>query len=466
MTERPATGQAASSILIAALVACLAAATLAALPLHGITGPFLLAGVVLCAAAAFVATGVAGHGATPNRVSRLAVALGILVVAALTGLLLSGSVGPDAVWFTLLGGLGWIAGWWSGRELAVTGSTEDGIAGFPARRRLVRRFLVLTAVLLVLVALTHGTTQREGLALAASVTSLLLTLTLMVRSRYVELERRWHREERARPMGLGGRWQRLALAFVTVLALAGALATVSPVPGWLGLAGQAGKRPFVWLVGPILALLNLTGAPDYVVPGRCCYYPHHKGHRRLYPGGSRHPPLAVDVLALVGLALLLLSASFVAYAMIRSRRESIPFTVTLLAPFRRLWRWLHRTMTLHLWALADRLPEPVAATLFRTGRPSRLGPRERVIWHYLNTARRAERVGLAREPADTPAEYDELLGPFLAEARTDLSTLTASLVEARYTDHVLDEEAVQRARASAQRVRGSLRRLAARESEP
>ena len=119
-------------------------------------------------------------------------------------------------------------------------------------------------------------------------------------------------------------------------------------------------------------------------------------------------------------------------------------------------------------AVSERVPRRLSLRRARRGQPeepfrffrlSALSPRERILYYYLSILRRASQRGFPRQRAQTPHEYDAALGPNLPEAQQEMTLLTRSFVEARYSRHAFDREQARRVRAGWQRVKAALRAL-------
>ncbi len=72
--------------------------------------------------------------------------------------------------------------------------------------------------------------------------------------------------------------------------------------------------------------------------------------------------------------------------------------------------------------------------------------------------RRGEERGLARRPAQTPAEYARDLRQRVPDVETDVSGLTSDFVEARYSQHTIEPERVSAVRRYWARIKAALRR--------
>ncbi len=72
--------------------------------------------------------------------------------------------------------------------------------------------------------------------------------------------------------------------------------------------------------------------------------------------------------------------------------------------------------------------------------PSKLPPRQRVLFFYLMMLRRGQESGMPRRPSQTPFEYAEKLEGDLPDVDEDLKSLTNAFVEARYSRHTITTE--------------------------
>jgi hypothetical protein len=117
----------------------------------------------------------------------------------------------------------------------------------------------------------------------------------------------------------------------------------------------------------------------------------------------------------------------------------------------RVWRWLTTAWT---WVKAQfRKARHEVGIMVETGirrlrslfdvsgeqnrwqfiNPRQLRPRQRVIFFYLTMLRRAGDSGLPRESWQTPKEYFDSLKTAIPEEETDISDLTESFMDARYS---------------------------------
>jgi hypothetical protein len=72
--------------------------------------------------------------------------------------------------------------------------------------------------------------------------------------------------------------------------------------------------------------------------------------------------------------------------------------------------------------------------------------------------RRGQQHGIARQPAQTPYEYAQTLQNSLPEIDQDVTGLTDSFIEARYSRHDITTEKVSRVRQYWERIKQALRK--------
>jgi hypothetical protein len=83
----------------------------------------------------------------------------------------------------------------------------------------------------------------------------------------------------------------------------------------------------------------------------------------------------------------------------------------------------------------------------------RLSPRERVRYFYVSVLHRSERQGFGRGAGQTPFEYEQVLLRELPDAADEIHALTEHFIEARYTEHVVDEDREHQAQTVWQRIK-------------
>jgi hypothetical protein len=89
---------------------------------------------------------------------------------------------------------------------------------------------------------------------------------------------------------------------------------------------------------------------------------------------------------------------------------------------------------------------------------SRMSPRDKVIYFYLNLVQLGEERGLDRKPSETPYQYENDLSGAIPEVQEELHGLTDTFLEARYSRHSLDEPNAQEASSLWERIKAALRK--------
>jgi hypothetical protein len=90
---------------------------------------------------------------------------------------------------------------------------------------------------------------------------------------------------------------------------------------------------------------------------------------------------------------------------------------------------------------------------------SRLNPRERILYYYLNILKRADKRRLTRRKFETPYEYEPNLGHAVPEVEPDVRDLTDVFVRARYSEEGFDETQAESVKEEWQRIRKELRKV-------
>lgn len=105
--------------------------------------------------------------------------------------------------------------------------------------------------------------------------------------------------------------------------------------------------------------------------------------------------------------------------------------------------------------LRDALP-PSLEVARRFIRLRALTPTERTRYYYLSTLRRAAKQGVARQPHQTPNEYEPLLSKHLPEVTEDIHQLTQRFLQARYSALPITTEEEAAIRAFWQQIKRAL----------
>lgn len=114
--------------------------------------------------------------------------------------------------------------------------------------------------------------------------------------------------------------------------------------------------------------------------------------------------------------------------------------------FSEVWKWIkganHQVAVLVKAGVhrlrQQRLPQPVRVVR-RLLSFSQMSPRERIIFFYLNLVKLGGERGIERRPSQTPYAYENRLSSSVPDIDADLHRLTDSFLEARYSQHPVDQ---------------------------
>lgn len=316
----------------------------------------------------------------------------------------------------------------------------------------------------------------------------LLGLVILGQIHYDLLNRRWQVQGIPVDPAIARRWARYSLAFLGLTALV-ALLLPTRFPGsltlfrWIGIAFQWLSTVVFYVVGFFIFII--TGILGFVLS---FFIKESQGEVLPQPSPPVFdaPPAVVTapgvtpdwvllMRSLLFWALLLAGLWFVLRSYLRDHPE-LAEGIKGLKPVRalqKLWaaisaglmgflrRW-KKTIQQHMARRdqeqpAERQVGQKHLPFFRLGR---LSPRERVLYYYWSILQRAQGLGLARRPSQTPYEYDSALEPHLPEAEKELDRLTESFIEARYSQHPVEADQDRELRGNWQAVRAAMRGLA------
>jgi hypothetical protein len=105
---------------------------------------------------------------------------------------------------------------------------------------------------------------------------------------------------------------------------------------------------------------------------------------------------------------------------------------------------------------AQRMSLPIAP-IRRMFNLSRMSAREKIIFYYLNLVRLGGERGIERQPSQTPHAYKSILSRTLPEVENELSGLTDTFSEARYSHHPIEESSASQAGSFWDRIKAVLR---------
>jgi hypothetical protein len=116
----------------------------------------------------------------------------------------------------------------------------------------------------------------------------------------------------------------------------------------------------------------------------------------------------------------------------------------------------------------DMIPKPVrlrqqpeaveTRQRWRWPRLGRMSARERILYYYLNTLKRSEKVGVVRQKHQTPTEFVPELNQTLPDLEGEVNLLTEAFVRARYSRDTFNIEHVSLVKTIWEQIRAGLRR--------
>ncbi|MCP4538302.1 MAG: DUF4129 domain-containing protein [Chloroflexi bacterium] len=397
---------------------------------------------------------------------------------------------PETSVAFLLAFFSWLASIQTTKDLEQIGEPPEHtpLYVFP-QERLANRFFVGGVVLLIIAGIARlgiatllDTSHPSVPGMVLNVLLyFLLGLTMLGQSHFTRLYRLWQGQKVQVAEDLASHWIRYSLIFIGLAALIAFLLPTSYTFSLLEVAStliyilgyivtMIGMflsfliglffLPFAWLFGDESSPETMPQLPQLspeIVP----------------PATGSVAPNWWEILR--SLVFWVAALGMVIYV-IRSYLHDRPELLTALTAFKpvRLLRdfltALWRRLTGLMEAVSARLPRRLRRqvrpespespfNLFRLGAMS---PRERILYYYLSILRRADRVGLSRRRAQTPNEYDAVLGPHLDQAQREMTQLTQAFVEARYSRRTFDHEQDRRIRTRWQQVKSALRALVRR----
>lgn len=105
---------------------------------------------------------------------------------------------------------------------------------------------------------------------------------------------------------------------------------------------------------------------------------------------------------------------------------------------------------------AQRVTAPAQA-IRRLRSLARMNPRERIIYFYLSLVQLGGERGIDRSPAQTPYHYEQRLGSAIPEIDSELHNLTETFLEARYSQHPVEQPQSDQASSLWERIKAVLK---------
>lgn len=309
--------------------------------------------------------------------------------------------------------------------------------------------------------------------LAALLVYLFSGLWLLAYGRSIVLYARWIADGVQSTADFARRWRRYGLVLLLTVGLLASLLPIGstlPLATIVGLLAQVAFLFFGLILGLILRLFTLVAgdiAPEdqqtieELLP-RALPTP---AAQEAAENGSRLPPELLGGLTLA-LVVVAVGAALLYLARHSALGDFGGGAQSLWARLREWWRQLWGEVQLRASALRQGLQTALRrdgdADAAVSRRPpvavDQLTPREQVRYYYLQAVERAAQQGVARRPAETPAEFLRDLQTEWPDSAGDAEQLTAAFQQARYSPAPVDDGDSHTARDTWKRVRGALRR--------
>jgi hypothetical protein len=308
----------------------------------------------------------------------------------------------------------------------------------------------------------------------------ILGLVLMSLSQFTRLNARWRFQKIEISQRLGVHWATYSILFIVFLAI---LASVLPTNYSLGFLSTLGYLlkyvfgfllfifGFVWSLliyafNLLLTLFGLTPQSQVSLPEGNFTPPEQPVD---IPQTAVYPWLEV-VKSLLFWAIFLGVIGFSVYQFIRQHEGILTairktpgvswlsrFFAWLLGSFKGFNQRLSHAIDIGLGKLRSQTGIQVLSDLPRFRSLRHLSPRQRVYFFFLAMIRRGGERGIPREDSQTPYEYASNLEENIPNVDHDVTSLTSAFVEARYSQHNVDQVKAGLVKRHWERIRSALR---------
>lgn len=367
---------------------------------------------------------------------------------------------------------------------ATADSIPKGIADerLRARHALVNRVFLHGAMMLVLVTLVRldlAFVFGERPPVLSGAVYLLLyfvfALTLLSQTQFTVLHAGWSWQGLSLDRNLAIRWAFYSLVFLIGVAALALLLPTRFTVGFLALLGYvvnlvfyAGAVLFQILIYLLVSIVSLFRTSSTTTPESPPVPPVPPAPPATPGQPAPWLDLAISVISWLTL-LAVIGVSIYQYYIHHSeawrRMGKFPGAEWL----QRVWRWLRSlfggvnerissVVKSGLSRMRRTRSSPKAARPWRFINLRRLSPKERVYFFYLALLRRSREAGHPRGEYQTPYEYERTLRESLPENSQELTDMTATFVEARYSQHEVSEETAGLVRRWWSKLRRALRR--------
>jgi len=371
------------------------------------------------------------------------------------------------------------------RDLEDVGDPLIVMAGENPLENLSRRFFIGGIILLIVTGIARigfadlFNTSRPpvpGLVLSVLI-YFLLGIVMLGQIRFSTLVKAWTYERIKISDTLASRWLLYSVIFLGLMMLVAFVLPSGYAVGFLDLVriilfsvNQIIMLILFLLLFPFTWLLSLFGVESEI--GRA---PEIAPVPLTTPGqtAAAAPMSWLDMLkSLLFWALVIGTLFFIMRSYLRDRPELVQGLQKLQRKHFRFIKWL-RTLWIKLKTWWQELSRTVATYVprvsFRARRREgqeevssrRIGrsSRDRVFYYYLNVLDRARQEGVPRRSSQTPYEYRGVLLPNLPEVHQEVTALTQAFVEARYSQHPVAAEELERLRTDWKRIQDALASL-------
>ncbi len=359
------------------------------------------------------------------------------------------------------------------------------------RQTLVSRFLWIGVILVIVVTVVRSSilAAPASMSTQAPVINIMayfaLALVLFSQTQFAILRGRWFWHQTPISKILTGAWIRYSLIFFAILAIVSFLLptryTMGPLETFNAFLGQLLYLliaiaqllllPFIWL----LSLVGCTRQSPSEVTTNPASPP------VLPPPVSQNTPLPwLELLQSVAFWALLIGV--VGLALVQFVRQN-PQILAFIKKMRifhwlfSLWHWIKNWAVGAGSKVSDVLDQIRIRIIANRDKPTfrnaknwanfrQLTPRQKIIFYYLRLLDRGGKHGIRRKFYETPSQYANTLESQLPEVKEDISGLTVTFIEARYSLHPISIEKSNIVQRFWRNITRSLDRLRKSTSDP
>ncbi|HEY5571383.1 MAG TPA: DUF4129 domain-containing protein [Anaerolineales bacterium] len=351
------------------------------------------------------------------------------------------------------------------------------------RQQMVERIILYGAGMVILVSLIRidletflGIRPAMRSTIINVVLYFVLALALFSQTQLAVLRASWSTQKIRLDLNIGARWAAYSILFLLILAILAVFLPTSYTMGFLSILGF-GLSLFIFV---LTVIWNLFLALIFIILSSFGLGQASDGPGQAPPAPPPMPPPIIAgegpawIEVIKSILFWVLFLGVIGFSIYQYGKQHGALWQELsrlpgVALLRKVLEWLRggfRDANRALQNAADG-----AIDWFRTVRTSRAGTevrrrinlrrlsaRQKVLFYYLAMVRRGGETGIARQPDQTPYEYQLKLQASLPEIDRDLAALTEAFVEARYSRHEISEDQARLVRKWWERIRRTLRR--------